>query len=469
MNLLERATGAARHEALFSDDALLRAMTRFEAALAQAQAETGLIPQDAAAAITRAVSSFAVDARELAARGAQAGSLAIPFVQALRAHVSSADAAAGSLLHHGSTSQDVLDTAMALCTREAVDALDHATRAALAASRALALAQRDTPMLARTLLQPAGVTSVGLKAAQWHAALAQCRQRIARGARAALAVSLAGATGNLATLGPQGAAVRAALARRLDLRDPEASWHSLRHNWIALSCDTALLCGTLAKIAQDIALLTQAEVGEMEEGIAPGRGGSSALPHKRNPVLCLQVLTLTQPIPGWIANLLAALPQPHERALGAWQAELAQIPAVFCNACAAAQALAELLEGLVVRGDRCLRNIDALHGVIFAEAVAALWADALGKPAAQALLTDLSRQALDTATPLRELALSARDTDARLSTVERAALEACFDVARAARAAGEQVAVLLGAASPWDTGVPAAASGHTMPPLNRPY
>lgn len=448
MNLLERATGAARCEALFSDGNLLAAMGRFEAALAQAQADAGVMPRHLADVIAQAVTTFVIDPHTLASQGAHAGSLAIPFVQALRAHVSAHDSAAGALLHHGSTSQDVLDTAMALCVSAAVTAMDQEADAAARACRALALAQRDTPVLARTLLQPAGITSFGFKAAQWHGALVQCRQRIAHSARTSLAVSLAGATGNLATLGASGAAVRAALARRLDLHDPGGSWHSLRHDWIALACDTALLCGTLAKIAQDIALLAQPEVGEVEEAGAPGRGGSSALPHKRNPVLCLQVLTLTQPVPGWIANLLAALPQSHERALGAWQAELAQVPAVFRNACAAAQALAELLAGLTVHAPRCARNIDALHGVISAEAVTALLSDALGKAEAQNLMSALSQRALDTATPLRELVLPVLDMDTRLAKVDRSALEACFDVARAARAAGAQVGGLLDATRP---------------------
>jgi 3-carboxy-cis,cis-muconate cycloisomerase len=437
---------AAGEDGPYGDAALLRSMVRFEVALAQAQARVGAVPQAAADAIAQHASGLALDPAPLARAGAHAGTLVVPFVRALVAHVATRDESAARWVHHGATSQDVMDTALALCTRKALAALERDLSRASRAAASLARRHASAPMLARTLLQPAGVTTVGFKCAHWALSLARVRWRLLRTAQEALAVSLAGAAGNLAELGEHGPAVRAQMAQALELTDPGASWHSHREPWIALAADAGLACGAMAKIARDVALMAQAEVGEAREPQAAGRGASSAMPHKRNPALTLRVLAATQAVPGMVSGLLAGMVQEHERALGSWQAELAQFPQVFTHALAAAAALADLLEGLYFDVARCRANIEALHGTIFSERLAALLLPVLGKEAAQTTVADLCRGALDGGRHLRDLARERLSGDARLQPHLGGELDEVFDLERPVHLAAAQVEPLLAAA-----------------------
>jgi len=427
----------------FSDVALLEAMLRFEVALAQAQARLGLIPDRCAALIAQHAGTAPLDAVVLARAGAQAGSLAIPFVQAVVAHVASQDPVAARYVHYGTTSQDLLDTALVLCARTAVTQLDQELHRAGRAAISLARRHAGTPALARTLLQPAAVTTVGFRCAQWAQALARSRRRLLDDADAALAVSLGGAVGNLAAWGDAGGRLRAELASALGLSDPGATWHTQRDGWIGLAANAALATGVMAKAARDIALMAQAEVGEAQEPAVAGRGGSTAMPHKHNPVLSMRVLAAAQPVPGLVAGLLAAMPQEYERALGNWQAETAQAPEVFIHALAAAHALAELLEGVRFDEQRCRANIEALEGTIFSESLANLFAPALGKPEAQALVATLCTRAITARTHLRGLAHEQLASEDRLSAVAKADVDAVFDLDRAARASAQQVQPML--------------------------
>ncbi len=431
------------NEDFFSDGALLGAMLRFEVTLAAAQAQLGLIPAAAAAAIDRHAASFHTHSAALAAAGAHAGSPVIPFVRELTAHVGRHDADAARYVHFGTTSQDVLDSAIVLCAQPAIAALDRHLAAGCDAAATLARSHASDPVLARTLLQPAGITTIGFQVAQWAHALARARARVARSAPEALAISLGGAAGNLAAYSGRGSALRAELAHRLGLTDPGASWHTLRDAWMALATDTALCTGLMVKIAGDVALRMQPEIAETSEPEAAGRGGSSAMPHKRNPVLCLRVTALTQPIPGLVAGLLAAMQQEHERALGNWQAEMRTCADLFQQAVAASRCFAELLAGLRFDPHRCRANIEALRGSIFSEALAALLAGALGKTQAQDAVAAWVRQAFAEGTQLRAVALDARSNDARLQAVPEPDIERAFDVERAALPAREQVEPLL--------------------------
>jgi 3-carboxy-cis,cis-muconate cycloisomerase len=430
----------------YGDVALLRAMLRFEIALAQAQAKLGLIPQAAADAIARHAPTLALDPAQLAQAGAHAGTLAVPLVRALVAHVAARDESAAHWVHRGATSQDVIDTALVLCTKDALTALARDLLRASRAAGVLACRHAMTPTLARTLMQPAGVTTAGFKCAQWALSLARVRQRLLGTAQAGLAVSLGGAAGNLVELGEDGLALRAQMAQALELTDPGSTWHTGRESWIALATDAGLACGAMTKIARDVALMAQAEVGEAREAHADGRGASSAMPHKRNPVLTLRVLAAAQPVPGMVSGLLAGMAQEQERALGNWQAELAQFPAVFTHALAAAAALAELLEGLHIDAARCRSNIDALHGTIFSERLAGLLLPALGKEAAQAVVADLCRRALDSGRHLRDLTREHLSADARLQPQLGQDLDEVFDLARPVRLSAAQIEPLLAAA-----------------------
>ena len=355
--------------AAFGERGVVAAMLRFEAALARAQAAEGLIPEATADAIADCcdrVERF--DAVRIAADSGRAGSVAIPLVKALREAVARSDAAAAPFVHFGSTSQDVIDSAMALATREAVDWIEADLDKAVAALLDHATRHAATPMLARTLMQPASVTSFGFKCAGWAAPLVRSRLRIARAAPRALCVQLGGAVGTLAQLHGSGDAVRRRVARELGLRDPGAAWHTQRDEWVALGCEFGLLAGSLGKVALDLSLLGQHEVGEVTEPAEPGRGGSSAMPHKRNPVASMVALAAAHRAPQRVAALLGAMPQEHERALGAWQAELAEWPQLVMAAHASVRALATALPGLQVDAARMRANLDRLRAELPADA-----------------------------------------------------------------------------------------------------
>jgi 3-carboxy-cis,cis-muconate cycloisomerase len=421
----------------FGAAALIQHMLDVEAALAKAQAEEGIVPAGAAVAIAAACRGERFDAGQIVADGAVAGSIAIPLVKALTAAVAAHDAQAAAWVHWGSTSQDVIDTAMVLATRASLARIDAGLQRTIVALTHLARAHRDTPMLARTLLQPAQVVSVGFKLIAWIAPLVRGRERLHHAARTALQLQLGGAVGTLSTLGDRGDAVMRRVAAELGLRAPDGPWHTQRDEWVALGCEVGVLCGSLGKIALDIGLLAQAEVAEMAEPGGNGRGGSSAMPHKRNPVGSMIVRAAALRAPQRVAALLAAMPQEHERALGGWQAELAEWPQLMLGAEGAVHALAGVAEGLSIDAARMRANIDTLNGLVFAEAASTLFAGVLGKSAAHALLDTLAQRCVAERRSLRELAQEARGADAALqSAIDAQALDRAFDVELAARRAG---------------------------------
>jgi len=358
----------------FGDEALLAAMLRFEAALAKAQAQAGLIPAAAAQSIAWAcgqgtiAAAFDMAALERDARSA--GTIVIPLVKALRDAVSRRDASAAQWVHFGSTSQDVIDTAMALATRRVLDLVEADVRAAVGGLLGLARTHAATPVLARTLLQPASVTSFGLKCARWALPLARGLARLRELSLGALCVQLGGAAGTRAQLGPHADRIVAALAAELSLAVPEAVWHTARDEWIALGCEFGVLAGSLGKTASDLALMGQFEVGEVTEPA----GSSSAMPHKRNPLGSMIARTAALRAPGRIAALLAAMPQEHERALGGWQAEGAEWAELLQLVHGAARAMATVIKGLSVDAARMLHNIEAVRSALPADA-AAEWFD----------------------------------------------------------------------------------------------
>lgn len=363
--LFDSFLGTATMDHAFGDGCLVQAMLDFEAALARAQAAEGLIPAAAPAAIVPACQAGHYDLPALAEASRTAGSLAIPLVQALKERVAQADPQAVRHVHWGSTSQDVIDTGMVLVTRAALNLLDTTLAATTTAALALARQHLHTPVLARTLMQPAQVTALGLKFAQWAAPLCRSRHRLREAASRGLALQLGGAVGTLSMMGGHGTAVSERMAADLRLRAPVAPWHTQRDEWVRLGLEVAVLTGSLGKIATDLALMSQAEVGELAEPSAPGRGSSTAMAHKRNPVSSMTALAAAARTPHRAAALLATMPQAHERGLGNWQAELAEWPALFTSAHGAAQALCDALCGLQVHADRMRQNIEALRGSVF--------------------------------------------------------------------------------------------------------
>lgn len=443
-NLFARALGVPDGDAAFSDQSVIAAMLRFEGELARCQEQLGLIPAGVADVIERQAATLAIDPASLVRDSQAAGSLAIPLVNALTESVRALDPAAASHVHFGATSQDVIDSALALCTRSALVAIDAAVDRAINAAIGLARRHAADPMLARTLLQAAGITTIGWKFAHAALALDRCRRRVRATARTSLAVALAGPTGTLEAFGEHGAALRSALAQALQLADPGASWHSYRDQWLALATDTALLVGASAKIAGDLALMAQTEVGEVRMPASDRTGGSSAMPHKRNPVLAMRVLAASHPVPGIVAGLLAGMRQAHERGLGEWQSGLAQWPELFAQAVDSTAALAALLETLEVDPLRARDNIDAQFGVLFSPALAHRFAAELGRNEAHNLVGRLCEIALRDRVALRDVTIAAMGDDLRLQSIPTAAITTLFDIRAAAAPAGREVEVLLG-------------------------
>ncbi len=421
---------------VFGEQSLLQAMMDFEAALAHAQAAAGVIPSGAASAIGGVCKVELYDVPAIIAQSGRAGSLAIPLVKKLTETVALFDAEAARYVHWGSTSQDVIDTAMALVTRRALALIERNVDALIAALFDVAEREGDAPLLAHTLMQPAQVVSFGLRLATWIAPLVRARKRLRDAAQAALQLQLGGPVGTLSAMGEHGTAVVERMAQQLQLRVPAATWHTQRDEWVLLGCELGVLCGSLGKIARDLSLMAQGEIGELAEPSDAGRGGSSAMPHKRNPVAAMVALAAALRAPQRVAALLAAMPQEHERGLGNWQAELAEWAGLFISTDGAAKALAEAAAGLHVDTRRMRENIERMQGLVHAEALATKLARKLGKASAHALVQAWSQQVVQERGHLREVALAALAADPALAAAAtKQDIDHLFDAEVAAGAA----------------------------------
>ena len=425
------ATPALRE--CFSDRAWLQALLDFESALARVQARAGRIPALAADAIAAACRAERFDPRALGEAARAAGNPLVPLVRALGAAL---PREAAGFVHFGATSQDALDTALMLLARRGLELVRAELAGAADACAALASAHRATPLAARTLLQQALPLAFGAKAAGWLAALLDADARLADLQASGLAVQLGGAAGTLAALEPGGLALAAALARELGLGEPLVPWHSARGRVVELACALGVATGVLGKIALDVALLAQSEVAEVHEASAAGRGGSSTLPQKRNPVGAAGALACAKRAPGLVAALLAALPQEHERGLGGWQLEWETVPELFRLTGAAAAHVGGALRGLEVDPARMRANLDAGGGALVAERIALALAPALGRADAQERVEAACRRALAPGAKLLDELAADSAIAARLP---RAELEALLDPADYLGASGELV------------------------------
>jgi 3-carboxy-cis,cis-muconate cycloisomerase len=372
----------------------LQAMLDVEAALAEVEASLGMIPLKAADAIRSAARSELYDAASIAAEAKRDGNIAIPLVRQLTMRVASVDAEAARYVHWGATSQDIIDTALVLQLRGRVPAiLEDLERAADAAAKH-ARQHAATPMAGRTWLQQATPITFGLKAAGWLDALDRVRSSVRTACDGAMVLQFGGASGTLAALGQHGPAVAAGLAARLRLAVPALPWHAHRDRLASLACALGVATGTNGKIARDLGLLAQTEVGEAHE--APGQaGGSSSMPHKQNPVRAARAVAAAVRAPGLVATMLSAMPQEHERGLGGWQAEWDTLPELVSVAGEAAHAVADALEGLVVDPSRMRTNLEATGGLVLAEAVVMQLAPTLGRQEAHAHVARAARRAAD--------------------------------------------------------------------------
>lgn len=431
--------GSDAMRAVFREQAYFQRMLDVEAALARVQARLGIIPADAADAIIAAARYENLGVEELAASARNVGYPVVGLVAGL----SRAAGEAGAWTHWGATTQDIMDSATVLQVREGLNLIEAELRAIVAAFAIQAERHRDTVMAGRTHLQQALPTTFGLKCAIWAqpfihhiARLSELRARVEQ-------IEFAGAAGTLASLGDDGITVMEALAAELGLAAPVVPWHVCRDAVTEAVGFLGLLCGSLAKIATDIILLAQTEVGEVAEPYVHGRGQSSTMPQKRNPIASEYILAAARNVQAQVIVMQGAMAQDHERATGPWQAEALALPQAFVLTHGALLHARAIAEGLVVDAERMRANLDISRGLIVSEAVMMGLAPVLGRGEAHHVV----KHACDLALAERiSLADALERNPAVASRLDRAAIEKLIDPRNYLGAAGTFVDRFLAAA-----------------------
>lgn len=404
--------------AIFCDQGRVQGMLDFEAALARAEARVGLIPREAVAPIEAACRADSYDFSALALAIATAGNSAIPLVKALGKRIAAASPEAERYVHLGATSQDAMDSGLVLQLRAAIGLIEADLAALGDALAEQAERHADTPLAGRTWLQQATPVTLGMKLAGLLGAVTRHRQRLAELKPRLLCLQFGGASGSLAALGEQAWPVAEALAVELSLNLPDQPWHTQRDRLVEFASLLGLVAGTLGKLGRDLSLLMQTEAGELFEPAAPGKGGSSTMPHKRNPVSAAVLIGAATRAPGLVATLFAAMPQEHERSLGLWHAEWESLPELCCLVSGALQHALLVVPGLEVDAARMRRNLDLTQGLVLAEAVSIALAQRIGRDAAHHLVEQCCRQAVKEGAHLRAVLGACAEVTAELSAAE---------------------------------------------------
>jgi len=434
--------GTAAMRAVFSDQGLIRRYLEVEVALARAQAGLGLIPAAAAAAIAAHARFEALDLDRLRQRTERVGYPILPLVEQI---VALCPDGLGEYVHWGATTQDIMDTALALQLRDALALVDAELAAIDGALERLARRHAATAMAGRTHLQHALPITFGYKAALWRDPLPRHRERLAAVLPRVAVLGFAGAAGTLASLGADGERVHAALAAELGLAPAPVPWHVVRDGVAEAVTVLALITGSLSKLATDVMLLMQTEVGEAFEPFAHGRGASSTMPQKRNPIGCELILATGRAVRQFALMMTDAMAHDHERATGPWHVEWIALPQAFVLASGALHHARAIAEGLEVDPDRMRRNLAMTHGLIVSEAVMMALAPAIGRQRAHDLVYDACRAAMESGRPLGEVLAG---MDAVTAHLDRAAIERAVDPARYVGGA----AAIAGGGGPADVG-----------------
>lgn len=398
--------------------AWLQAMLDAEAALATAGSRAGVVPTGAAEAIAECCDADRFDPEEIGRAGRAAGNPVPPLVRALTEAV---PGNAAGYIHKGATSQDILDTAAMLISRRALDLILTEVDGTAVACARLAREHRETLMAGRTLLQQALPTTFGLKAAGWLVAVLEARRRLRDVHESSLAVQLGGAAGTLASLGAAGTQVLREFARELDLAEPIVPWHTARLRIVEIGNTLALSVGVVHKLALDIVLMAQTEVAEVAEPSDGGRGGSSTLPHKRNPVGAILSSASARRIQSLAGTLQAAMAQEHERAAGGWHAEWEALSDALALTGGATSEIRRAMEGLKVYPDRMRENLDRTGGLLLAENVTMILAEHIGRLEAHEIVQAASQRTLDSNGSLGEELSKEPGVNEHLSSEEIAA------------------------------------------------
>jgi 3-carboxy-cis,cis-muconate cycloisomerase len=409
---------------LFTDEAILQSMLDFEAALARAGVNAGLIPAPEAQTIAAKCQASLFDKKKLTEETALAGNLAIPLVKQLKSLVAAENPDAANYVHLGATSQDVIDSAYVEQLFKAIKFIVEDFALLRNALSDLANHHRATPIIGRTWMQHAVPTTLGFKFAGWLDAFNRHIERIIQVQAGCFDPQFGGAVGTLASLGPHAQAFSKALATELKVPLPEISWHSHRDRFGEIATTLGLLTGTLGKIARDIALHSQTEIDELREPAEPHRGGSSTMPHKRNPVACAAILSAATRVPGLVSTMLTAMVQEDERALGNWHAEWETLPKIVMLAGGALHQLTELLPRLEIDTDRMLKNLELTNGLIYSEALTSALAAKIGYTQSRRQIDAATQQATKDHLHLRKIVEQDKNLSQHFSAIE---LDQLFD------------------------------------------
>lgn len=388
--------GTPAMRAVFSDEALATRYVEVEVALAQAEAKVGLIPAEAAREIAAKSDPSRIDLAQLKAETDIVGYPIVGIVHQMAKQCGEA----GRFVHWGATTQDIMDTGTVLQLRDALMLIETDLAAVESALAHLAATHRDTVMAGRTHLQHALPVTFGYKAAVWLSMIRRHRQRLAQLRPRALVVQFSGAAGTLASLGADGLKVQAALAAELGLGVPDITWHVARDNLAEAACLLGLITGSLSKIAVDVMLMMQTEIGEVFEPFVQGRGSSSTMPQKRNPISCEMIVALAKTVRNHVSLMLDGMAADHERATGPWHLEWVAVPEMFLASAGALYQARFMLEGLIIEPAAMQKNLAQTGGLIVAEAVMMALAPHTGRGAAHDLVYAACRDALEQKTPL---------------------------------------------------------------------
>ena len=403
---------------VFSDHHRLQCMLDFEAALARALVAGGIVPKSAIAPIESQCRAELFDMESLARATALSGNVAIPMVKSLTELVAKTDRQAATFVHWGATIQDAIDTGLVLQMREALDLIERDLTNLSTSLAQMAEAHKSTPIAGRTWLQQGPPVTFGLKAAGWLDAVERHRERLSDARRQVLVLQFGGAVGTLAVVRDRGLELAAALARELKLDLPEGPWHSHRDRLAEVAASLGLLVGSLGKIARDISLMSQTEIDEVVEPSGPGRGGSSTMPHKRNPVGSAVILAAALRVPALVSTVLTAMVQEHERGLGGWHAEWETLPEIFRLAAGALARTNEIVTGLDVHPDKMSQNLNVTHGLVLAEAVAFALRERLGKENSHKIVEEAAKRAVKDGRDFADVLLSYPDVSGHISRAE---------------------------------------------------
>jgi 3-carboxy-cis,cis-muconate cycloisomerase len=419
--------------AVFSDETRVQKYLDIEAGLARAQGSLGIIPNEAADEIVRHCHAAEFDMAELKRQTERIGYPVLPVVQQL---VKRCKDGLGEWCHWGATTQDITDTATVLQIRDALVLVESEIVAIADALAGLAKKYRDTPMAGRSNLQQAVPITFGYKIATILAAMERHRRRLVELRPRVLVGEFGGAAGTLSSLGKDGLKVQEGLMRELGLGQPEIAWHTVRDRIAEVGCFLGLVTGTLAKLATDVKLLMQTEVEEVYEPFHEGRGSSSTMPQKRNPISCLYIIACTAMVRQNVAALLDAMVEDHERATGPWEIEWIAVPEIFCLASGALHQARVIAEGLQVNEKRMRANLDLTNGMIVSEAVMMGLGPYLGRQRAHDLVYDICRAAIASGRDFLDLLAEDKEIARHM---DRAALSKLCDPANYLGLAGEMV------------------------------